>query len=749
MSNNNTQKIGIITVHKNTNYGANLQAFASCEYLNKQGYDASVIDYTMPSHEKNNHIFSWLYVSWKNDTNKSLSHKIKLLIALILSFPSKNRRLKGFYKFRRKHIKMTSKCLDERDVEKLKLDTIVCGSDQIWNPDITEGVKPIYFGAIDGIKNKVAYAPSVGREKYQSQDEEQIVKLLREMDYLSVREEDSASYLSEISSRHVQCVCDPVFLLDKSDYDSIASKKPIKGKYVLLYSIIANSDLVKTAKQYADSHNLKLVEICQEKTRGTKHKQVCGLSPEEFLGAIRYADAVFTNSFHGTAFSLIFEKEFYIFNNKGRGSRITNLLKMAGAEQRLIEEYREDNLKLDYAVIKENLRTYVERSKQYLNDSVSKTKKILTDKCLGCGACVSVCKRDALRFVKNNEGFNQALIDINKCGNCEICRKVCPALNSPSKNPISNEIYAFKAKDELRANSTSGGAFASIATEVLLQNGVVYGASFNGEFKTEHIRIEKAEDLKRIQGTKYLQSNTKEVFGSIEQDLLSNKKVLFSGTPCQVDAVNRYLDIKKTPKDNLFTVDIICHGVPSSKVFDEFILYLNKEFKSNVSLYKFRYKPISWRGNSCFAELENGKKIFDNKKLNVFMNLYYSNNITRESCYNCQYATKERVSDLTISDYWGIEDVNKEFEDKLGVSMVIVNTEKGKNLFNVTQGDKVLTGEYPTKQPQLIVPQQKPVSREEFWVDFEKGDMKNIAKKYGGAKTSLRERLYKKLKTKK
>jgi coenzyme F420-reducing hydrogenase beta subunit len=224
------------------------------------------------------------------------------------------------------------------------------------------------------------------------------------------------------------------------------------------------------------------------------------------------------------------------------------------------------------------------------------------------------------------------------------------------------------------------------------------------------------------------------VFGSIEQDLLLNKKVLFSGTPCQVDAVNRYLDIKKTSKDNLFTVDIICHGVPSSKVFDEFILYLNKEFKSNVVLYKFRYKPISWRGNSCFAELENGKKIFDNKKLNVFMNLYYSSNITRESCYNCLYTTKERVSDLTISDYWGIEEVNKEFEDKLGVSMVIVNTTKGKNIFNKTQGDKVLTGEYPKKQPQLSTPQERPKTREEFWADFGKSDMKHIAKKYGGVK---------------
>lgn len=745
MDKSQTQKIGIITVHKNTNYGANLQAFASCEYLNKQGYNASVIDYTMPSHEKNNHIFSWLYQSWKNDTNKSLSHKIKLLIALILSFPHKNKRLKGFYNFRKNHMKLTTPCKDIKDIEKLGLDTIVCGSDQIWNPDITEGINPIYFGAIDGIKNKVAYAPSVGKEKYQSQDEEQIVKLLKEVDYLSVREEDSAKYLSEISSRHVQCVCDPVFLLEKNDYEVIASKKPIKGNYVLLYSIIANSELVKTAKQYADRHKLKLVEICQEKTKGANHKQVCGLSPEEFLGAIRYADAVFTNSFHGTAFSLIFEKEFYVFNNKGRGSRITNLLKMAGTEQRLIEEYKEDKLKLDYTDIKENLKPYIEKSKNYLNNALSSKKRVLTEKCLGCGACLNVCKRDALRFVKNEEGFNEALLDINKCGNCNLCRKVCPALNQPIKNPVSNEIYAFKAKDELRANSASGGAFVAIATEILKEGGSVYGASFNSEFKTEHIRIEKTEDLKLIQGTKYLQSNTKEMFGSIEQDLLLNKKVLFSGTPCQVDAVNRYLDIKKTSKDNLFTVDIICHGVPSSKVFDEFILYLNKEFKSNVALYKFRYKPISWRGNSCFAELENDKKVFDNKKLNVFMNLYYSNNITRESCYNCQYTTKERVSDLTISDYWGIEEVNKEFEDKLGVSMVIVNTAKGKNLFNKAQGDKVLTGEYPKKQPQLSIPQERPQNREEFWSDFEKGDMKNIAKKYGGAKRPSLKSLFHKI----
>ena len=211
-------QVGVITVHKNVNYGANLQAFASCKYFNKQGFDCSVIDYTLPSHEKSAHLFSWLKQSWDAEKNKSFSRKIKLAVALALSAPWKSKRLKAFAKFRKKHVKMTKQCGTIQDIVNLHLDTVVCGSDQIWNPTITDGINPIFFSAIDGAETKISYAASVGKDKFDTADEGKVKDLVLALDHCSVREENTAQYISSLTGRKIETVCDPVFLLDIKDY---------------------------------------------------------------------------------------------------------------------------------------------------------------------------------------------------------------------------------------------------------------------------------------------------------------------------------------------------------------------------------------------------------------------------------------------------------------------------------------------------------------------------------------------------
>ncbi|MBO7214972.1 MAG: polysaccharide pyruvyl transferase family protein, partial [Clostridia bacterium] len=346
-----TKKVGIVTVHKNTNYGANLQVFASYKYLNGLGFDCKIVDYTIPEHEKSNYLFSWLKQSWDGETNKSFSRKIKLGIALILSANWKRKRLKSFRSFRKNEVRLTKTVNEIADVNSLDIDTVVCGSDQIWNPDIIGSINPMFFGDIRGIKNKIAYAPSVGKEKYIDSDELKVKNLLEKLDYISVREEDTAKYLSTLTDKKIETVCDPVFLLDKIEYDKVLSKRKIKGDYVLLYSVIHNEELTRVAQDYAAKRGLKLVEICSAKEKGAKHKQILTYGPAEFLSALKYAKTIFTNSFHGTAFSLIFEKDFYVFNNKSRGSIITNVLSKAGALERLISSNVEsDFAPIDYSV---------------------------------------------------------------------------------------------------------------------------------------------------------------------------------------------------------------------------------------------------------------------------------------------------------------------------------------------------------------------------------------------------------------
>ena len=738
-------KIGVITVHKNVNYGANLQAFASCKYLNNKGYECSVIDYTLPEHEKGAHLFSWLKQSWDGEKNKSASRKIKLAAALAMSAPWKNKRLSSFAKFRKKNIKMTHLCQNMQDIENLNLDTVVCGSDQIWNPAVTEGINPIFFGAINGVKTKISYAASVGMDKFEQTDEEKVEKLVRELDHCSVREENTAQYIYCIAGKNIETVCDPVFLLDKSDYETLIGKRCIKKDYVLLYSVIHNDNMTAIAKEYADRHGLPLVEICTEKTKGASHQQINTFGPDGFLNAFRYAKTVFTNSFHGTAFSLIFEKDFYIVDNKVRGSRITNLLTKVGLSERLISSPVEKDFDpINYEESQRLLDEYVSISKAFLDKALKTEKKELAgNACVSCGACAAVCKLDAIRMTRNKEGFQVAMIDRIKCVDCGMCQKVCPALSEVKKHQRDAEVYAFKANDDLRKRSTSGGAFAALAEAIIKQNGVFCGAAQGGDFSVSHIRGESAGDLAKMQGTKYLPSDVTACYSQIAEDLKQGRMVLFSGTPCQVDGVKRFIDNKKLPAENFFSVDIICHGVPSPAFYRSYMEWLEKEYGSPVTEYSFRSKKISWRGSSSYAKLENGQELKNDKKLCAFMNVYYSDNITRESCYSCPYTSKDRVGDLTISDYWGLENLDKSFEDTLGVSMILINTEKGRALFEKTEGERIVGSIEAAKQPQLSRPTCRPQTRDEFWRTYEKKGVKPLLKNYGGMnRCYLKEKLY-------
>ena len=742
----NNKKVGIITVHRNVNYGANLQAFASCKFINNAGYNAEIIDYYPPEIDKDNYLFSWLKLSYDHGKSKSVLHNLKLITALALSAPEKNKRLKSFYSFRKNHCRLSPEYTSFEEIQNGNYTDVVCGSDQVWNPDITDGIRSLYFGDVNGATNKISYAASLGRASYNESDEKKVAELIRKMDYVSVREEKSIDYIKNISGKDVVGVCDPVFLLPEEEYEKIA--KPLKAKkpYLLVYSVINNQDMLRSAKKYAEQNGLTLVEICPNKKRSENHIQFTEKSPEEFLGAIKDAEIVVTNSFHGTAFSLIFQKEFYVFDNKARGSRITNILNKAGLEGRIVEDEIEEALPIDYEIVNEKLNDYIEPSKHFLLSALSVEKKPLTDNCVGCGACKAVCKPDAISLINNYGGFIKSYINTDKCVNCGACQKVCPTINIPQKNN-PEKTFAFKAEDEIRKNSTSGGAAATLAEKVISDGGAVYGASLDDEFNLKHIRINRIEDISLIQGTKYIQSDITSIFESLENDLVNGNPVLFTGTPCQVAAVKNFVLSKKLNSQKLYLCDIICHGVPSPKVFKDYIEWLGDAEKSKITKYYFRNKSFSWRGDSSSAETET-TEIKRNKNVSAFMNLYYGNNITCDACFNCKFTSQDRVSDLTISDFWGIENDNPDFEDKLGVSMVLVNSQKGNELFSSFNGESVKANIENAKQPQLKKATEKPEDYDEFWKTYKEKGIDYTIKKYAMPKTTLKTIAYKIIKGK-
>ncbi len=737
------QKIGILTVHKNTNYGANLQAFALCNYINSLGYDCETVDYTSAQDLKFTRLFSWLKLSWDNEKSKSVSRKMKLALALALSAPEKHKRLSSFRKFWKNYYKLSPFCENISDVKKQGYDTLVSGSDQVWNPDITDGLQQLFFCRVDGVKKRISYAPSIGKEKYNDEDAKKAKRWIKELDYCSLREANSAEYISELSGVKAECVCDPVFLPDRIVYEKIASKRISKKKYVLVYSIVRNSKMLEIAKMFAEKNGLELIEICQTKDRKSTHKQYTSLGPDKFLSSIKHAEYVFTNSFHGTAFSLIFEKELFAFENRERGTRITNLLEKASLLSRLVDD---DGIlpeeKCDYSNNAE-LALYIENSKAFLKHALeAEYKSVSGTNCVGCGACKSVCPTGAISLHPDVEGFLCASIDTSKCVDCGMCYKSCSALNEPQKTD-AKEIFAFKANDELRKLSASGGAFAALAKHILEDGGICYGAVQNDDFSVSHIRCDSIDSLKKIQGTKYVQSDMTACFESIKNDLSNGKTVLFSGTPCQVDSIKTYVKAKKINDEKLYLCDIICHGVPSPAVFKDFIEWLGKYYKSNVKSYEFRSKKISWRGNSCYVTLADGRELKNDRFASSFMNVYYSGRITRESCYECKYTSLERVSDITISDFWGLENTLPKFEDALGVSMIMVNTDKGQELFDSTEGFREKADIEKAKQPQLHKPCDKPSDREQSKRIYSEQSVYPLIKKHGGiARPSIKSRIY-------
>ena len=245
--------------------------------------------------------------------------------------------------------------------------------------------------------------------------------------------------------------------------------------------------------------------------------------------------------------------------------------------------------------------------------------------------------------------------------------------------------------------SSSGGAFSAFATEILQNGGVVYGAAYeikNGNYVLQHIRINTIEELPKLQGSKYVQSTIFDALPCIKKDLESGKKVLFSGTPCQVDSLNGYL---KKEYDNLYTVDIICHGVPSQKLLNDYIHTLS----DSVETFEFRDKKKGWK-DYYISYCAKSKNRNIHCRLSSFYEYFLQGKLDRENCYSCKYASEIRYSDITIGDYWGIEQVHpelfreKKWRDRIydGISSILVNTDKGMELVKETDSLELISSDY-------------------------------------------------------
>lgn len=313
---------------------------------------------------------------------------------------------------------------------------------------------------------------------------------------------------------------------------------------------------------------------------------------------------------------------------------------------------------------------------------------ISKNECSGCHACFNICPKNCISMETDKDGFLQPKINNAECIECSLCRKVCPIINQHEKNPIGT-AYACINKDKIiREESSSGGIFTLIAEWILKKDGVVFGAAFDRFFNVRHIAVTDIRDLSLLRGSKYVQSTIGTTYSEAKLLLEQGKYVLFTGTPCQIAGLNSYL---RKDYDNLMTLDIICHGVPSPKVWKNYIEYLKKKFSSNVRKCFFRNKETGWKQFSVSMEFENDARYNQIFQKDLYMQSFLRNLCLRESCYNCHSKGLERESDITLGDYWGIENIHKEMFDDKGVSLVIVNSNKGQKIFDEISDKMTIT----------------------------------------------------------
>ncbi|WP_370840239.1 Coenzyme F420 hydrogenase/dehydrogenase, beta subunit C-terminal domain [Megamonas funiformis] len=299
--------------------------------------------------------------------------------------------------------------------------------------------------------------------------------------------------------------------------------------------------------------------------------------------------------------------------------------------------------------------------------------------CCGCYACYNICPKECITMESDNEGFWYPKIDKDKCINCNLCEKVCPIIN-PVKRANSKKIaYAgINKDDQIRVKSSSGGIFSILAEYIIKNNGIIYGASFDENFNIKHKRILCNTDLDLLRGSKYVQSSIGDIYKQVKSDLESNRQVLFTGTPCQVEGLRSYL---RKEYVNLITMDFICHGVPSPLVWKKYLEEMKKSKQENIKNIYFRNKDIGWKVFSLKIIFDE-KIYINNLSKDLFMKGFLQDVYLRPSCYSCKFKKINRVSDITVADFWGIENILPKMDDDKGTSLIVIHSEKGEQLFD-------------------------------------------------------------------
>lgn len=357
--------------------------------------------------------------------------------------------------------------------------------------------------------------------------------------------------------------------------------------------------------------------------------------------------------------------------------------------------------------------------------------------CSSCAACANVCARNAISMQLDAEGFYRPVIDAGKCVECGACERVCP-WNKPAENPndanaLPKTVAAYAKDESVRLQSSSGGIFSVLAERVLDDGGVVVGVAQTTPTRFGHIVVDNKADLAKLRGSKYVQADVGLVYREVRSLLKAGRKVLFSGMPCQVAGLYAVLGNAAASAD-LITVDIVCHGTPSVKVFEKYVREMEKTDNSALDVINFRDKSKGWSGYALQHRFKSGKSVLVHHGRSKYMRLFLSRICQNTSCDECHYRKLPRIADITLGDYWGISKYHPEMNDEKGTSVVLLNTTPGSMLFE-SVADKIFQCdskiEYAIAGNPCIVRSSTPhPKRAEFFANLDKYFLDQLIKMY-------------------
>lgn len=712
-------KIGMVTLYNN-NYGSVLQGYATQHFCDSIGCECEILSLPTPMFglEQKMHIAGGIIrriVSSPIHT-RLIVNKVKKNLSYRLPLSQKSRE----HILRFIHDEVAVRYCQKADYKKIdsEYDFFFSGSDQVWNGERIEFIDH-YFLRFASPHKRIAWAPSIGTKEVAKYNQRAYKKYMDEFRALSVREKSGNILIRELTGKEATVLADPVCLLSKEEWLSLAKTSTIKcssQKYVLLFFLDApNAEVTETINNYISS----LPEQVNIYTFGYNHSErfqrcthIDG-GPADFLRLISDAEIVFTDSYHATMFSVIFHKCFTVFERNystgGQSSRILDLLSTAGLNQCF--NCIQSTQTISYEKADEYLKNCRKSAVDYLANIDDKFIGDITGKrnvketleigsgvyCSACGACVSVCPVNAISF-SQSEKTSLPVIDKTVCINCDRCRSVCQYISHTGQKRDTCEQYKGfigYGRDSICMNSTSGGLFASMAVAVLNRSGVVYGAGMHrrseGGWGCRHYRIDKADELYRVLGSKYIRSNIGEAYKKCRDDLNANKLVLFSGTSCEIEGLYRSLGRNYS---NLITVDLVCHGVPKDGIFEEYMRYIEKKYKCSVVGCSFRDSSTNWKSN-----FEEGYRLsfecMDNKtgkveilsipsNRSVYYRMFMDCSGYRESCYRCKYASVAKPADITLGDFYVDNKIRARYED------VFLNMEDRRLSMMITRNPKAI-----------------------------------------------------------